>query len=275
MCRPAAASQSGQAAPFVNGDAAQSAPGGRLRVCADPNNLPFSNRRLQGFENRIAALLARDLGATLQYVWWPQRRGFVRRTLDAGRCDVVMGVPAGFEQTLTTRPYYRSTYVFVSRLRGGPVVRSFDDPALRALRIGVHYTGGGDPPPVAALARRGLSRTLVGYSIFGDYRSPNPPARLIQAVARGDVDIAVAWGPLAGWFARHSKVPLRVIPVPASEAPSGAPMTFAIAVGVRRRDSIRRDQVQRALDHQAAGVRRILRRYGVPTVSEPIDVETP
>ncbi|HUR94055.1 MAG TPA: hypothetical protein VMY76_05700, partial [Gemmatimonadales bacterium] len=123
-------------------------------MCADPNNLPFSNRREQGFENRIAALIGAELGARVQYTWWPQRRGFVRNTLNAERCDVVIGVPDGFDEVLTTRPYYRSAYAFVSRA-GGVSVRSFDDPALRTLRIGVHFTGaGGNPPPAEALARR-------------------------------------------------------------------------------------------------------------------------
>jgi mxaJ protein len=239
-----------------------------LRVCADPNNLPFSNRRHEGFENRIAELLARDLGARLSYVWWPQRRGFVRRTLDAGRCDLVVGVPAGFGPTLTTRPYYRSTYVFVTRAAGGPTVRSFDDSVLRTLRIGVHFTGGGNPPPAEAMARRGLTHNLVGFSIYGDYRSPNPPARLLEAVARGEVDVAVAWGPLAGWFARRSPVPLRLAPVPEHDASPGAPMSFDIALGVRHGDTLRLRRLQQALDRNAAGIRGILREYGVPLVEE-------
>lgn len=242
-----------------------------LRVCADPNNLPFSNDRHEGFENRIASVLAQELGARLTYVWWPQRRGFVRQTLGAGRCDVVMGVPAGYGQTLTSRPYYRSTYVFVTRA-GGPVVRSFDDSVLRRLRIGIHFTGGGQPPPATAIARRGLSRNLVGFSIYGDYRSPNPPAELLQAVARGKVDVAVAWGPLAGWFARRSGTPLRVSPVPAGDALPGAPMSYAIALGVRHGDTLLLRRLQQALDLKAADVERVLSDYGVPLLPlEPVD----
>jgi quinoprotein dehydrogenase-associated probable ABC transporter substrate-binding protein len=237
-----------------------------LRVCADPNNLPFSNRRREGFENRIADLVARDLGERVAYVWWPQRRGFVRRTLYAGRCDVVIGVPADFDPVLTTRPYYTSTYVFVTRA-DHPPVGSFDDPRLRRLRIGVHFTGaGGNPPPAAALARRGLSGNIRSYSIYGDYRQPDPPARLIGAVSRGEVDVAVAWGPLAGYFARESRVPLRLVPVPPDEAPPGSPMTFAIAMGVRRGDIARRDRLQRVLDRRADGIRRILADFEVPLV---------
>jgi mxaJ protein len=242
-----------------------------LRVCADPNNLPFSNRRGEGFENRIAALVARELGATLRYTWWPQRRGFVRHTLEAGTCDLVIGVPEGFDRALTTRPYYRSTYVFVRRADAAPV-RSFDDPALRTLRIGVHFTGaGGNPPPAEALARRGLARNLVSFSVYGDYRTPDPPARLVEAVARGQVDVAVAWGPLAGFFARRQPVSLRVTPVPSRDAAPGLPMSFAIAMGVRRGETARRDELQRVLDRRAAEIRGILERYGVPLVDSPAE----
>src|SRR5258705_8891215 len=120
---------------------AQSPPARTLRVCADPNNLPFSNRAGQGFENRIAELVARELHASLRYAWWPQRRGFVRQTLDAGRCDLVIGIPAGDDHVLATRPYYASTYVFLSRRSAGPPIASLDDPRLRRLRIGLHFIG--------------------------------------------------------------------------------------------------------------------------------------
>ena len=241
-----------------------------FRVCADPNNLPFSNRRLEGFENRIAAVLARELDEDVRYFWWPQRRGFIRHTLDEGRCDVVMGVPAGFERVLTTAPYYRSTYVFVSH-RGATRVRSFDDPALGRLRIGVQFTGdGGNPPPAQALARRGLAGNIVSFSVDGDYRQHDPPARLIEAVARRRIDLAVAWGPLAGYFATRVGAPLDVVPVPANEGGPGAPMSFAIAVGVRRADTVRRERLQRALERRAGEIHRILLRYGVPLVDSAV-----
>jgi mxaJ protein len=160
--------------------------------------------------------------------------------------------------------------VFVTRAGRTPPVRSFDDPALRKLRIGVHFTGaGGNPPPAAALVRRGLTANLVSFSIYGDYRRPDPPARLLEAVAGGQVDVAVAWGPLAGWYAARSRAPLRVAPVPEEESLPGAPMTFAIALGVRKGDTARRDALQGALDRQAPAIRGILRRYGVPLLDEP------
>jgi mxaJ protein len=238
-----------------------------LRVCADPNNLPFSNRAGQGYENRIAELLARAEGARLEYAWWPQRRGFVRSTLKAGRCDVVMGVPAGYDMALTTEPYYRSTYVFVTR-RDGPRLRSLNDPALKRLRIGIHAIGDdyANSPAAAALARRGLAGNVVGYSIYGDYSKPDPPAELVRAVERGDVDVAVAWGPLAGWYAQRSRVPLRLVPVtPQVEWPYTM-FVFDIAVGVRRGDSTTRARVERALVAHEPEVREILEAYGVPLV---------
>src|SRR5690242_17530954 len=208
-----------------------------LRVCADPNNLPFSNERGEGFENKIATLLARDLGARVEYTWWAQRRGFVRNTLNAGTCDVILGVPAGYGPVRTTHPYYRSTYVFVTRRDRGLHLTSLDDSTLRRLRIGVHLVGDdyANTPAVHSLAQRGLTSNIVGFTLYGDYSTPNPPARLIDAVADKKVDVAIAWGPLAGYFARTSKVPLDLRPV--TPTPDG-PLTyvFDIAMGVRRRD---------------------------------------
>lgn len=158
-----------------------------LRVCADPNNLPFSNQERQGFENRIADLVAEALAAELSYTWWAQRRGFIRNTLNAGACDLVIGVPAGYELVETTAAYYRSAYVYVYRADRGLDLRSMQDPRLRELRIGVHLIGddGANPPPAHALGQQGIVDNVVGYMIYGDYREPNPPARIIDAVARG------------------------------------------------------------------------------------------
>ena len=156
-----------------------------LRVCADPNNLPFSNDRGEGFENRIAELLAADRHARVEYTWWAQRRGFVRNTLSAGACDLMIGVPSGADIALTTRPYYRSTYVFVSRADRGLALGSFDDSRLRRLRIGVQMIGDdfANTPPAHALAARGMVQNIVGYSVYGDYSQPHPLSGIIDAVA--------------------------------------------------------------------------------------------
>jgi mxaJ protein len=248
-------------------------PSGRppvLRVCADPNNLPFSNRAQAGFENRIAELVARELHRSLTYAWWPQRRGFVRNTLDAGRCDLVMGMPATDDRILPTAPYYTSTYVFLSRRSAGPPIASLDDPRLRRLRIGLHFIGDDyhNTPAAAALAGRGIVRNLVGYSIYGDYSKPNPPAALVYAVARGDVDVAIVWGPFAGYFGPRTGVPLVSTPVtPAVDGP-GALFAFAISAGVRRGDTALCAAVDRVMIAERPAIRAVLARYGVPVVKE-------
>ena len=241
-----------------------------LRVCSDPNNLPFSNRAEQGFENRLADLLATELGMEVRYTWWAQRRGFVRNTLAAGQCDLIAGVPAGYELVATTAPYYRSTYVFVTRRDLTPPIESIDDPRLHRLRIGVHLIGDdyAAPPPATALARRGIVRNVKGYSIYGDYREPNPPARLVDAVAKGEVDVALAWGPLAGYFGGREEVPLRVTPMRERGDGPGVPFVFAIAMGVRSGDTALGRRIDAALDRRRGEVRRILERYGVPLVTE-------
>ena len=241
-----------------------------LRVCADPDNLPFTSERGEGLENRLAELLARDLGARLEYTWWAQRRGFLRNTLRAGACDVVLGVPADLEGVRTTRPYYRSSYVFVERAAGRPPIRSFDDARLRRLRIAVPLVGddGANAPPAHALARRGLAANLVGFSVYGDGRPPAPPARLIDAVAGGDVDIGAAWGPAAGYFAARQAIPLRITPI--EPAFDGAlPLAFDIAMAVRPDDAARHAALEAFLDRRRAEVDAVLSAFHVPRVDAP------
>lgn len=219
-----------------------------LRVCADPNNLPFSNNRLEGFENRIADLIASDMHAKVEYTWWAQRRGFLRNTLRARQCDVVMGLPSAIELAATTRPYYRSTYVFVSKGLG---LTSLDDPRLKKLRIGVQLIGddGANAPPAHALAARGIVENVRGYTVYGDYRQPNPPARIIDAVNRGEIDVAIVWGPLAGYFAKG----LEITPVsPQIDVPF-LPFVYDIAVGVRREDVALRQELDGILARIAKG----------------------
>lgn len=237
-----------------------------LRVCADPNNLPFSNEAGAGMENRLAELIAHELDARVEYTWWAQRRGFVRNTLRAERCDVIMGVPTSFELALTTDPYYRSTYVFVYRADAPFEVRSFDDSILRDVRVGVPIIGddGYNPPPAHALGARGIVDNVRGYPVYGDYREPNPPARLIEAVAHGDIDVAVAWGPLAGWAAQQQDVPLVIVPVtPQIDLPF-LPFVFDISLGVRREDVAFREELNAVLHARRAEIAALLDEYGVP-----------
>lgn len=239
-----------------------------LSVCADPNNLPFSNERREGFENKLAEIIARDLGREVRYTWLPQRRGFVRNTLRAGKCDVLMGVPSSFELARATTPYYRSTYVFVSRKDRHLAIRSFEDSVLRHLRIGVHVIGDdyANVPPAEALAQRHIVSNVVGYSIYGDYSQPNPPADLITAVARGDVDLAIVWGPLAGYFATRQHVALDIVPVsPQIDVPF-LPFVFDIAMAVRHgpADETLYAQLNAALERRKPDISRLLDSYGVP-----------
>jgi len=238
-----------------------------LRICADPNNLPFSNQREEGFENKIGALVARELNAEVEYAWWAQRRGFIRNTLESNRCDVVLGVPSGFGPTLTTTPYYRSSYVFVYRRDSGLNIRSFNDPALRDVRIGVQIVGDdfANTPPAHALASRKIVDNVIGYTVYGDYLEENPPARIIDAVAAGDIDVAVAWGPMAGYFAGRQAVPLAVVPVSPSSDRS-LPFVFDIAMGVRHGDRRLLAELERVIERKRKEIEAILDDYGVPRI---------
>jgi mxaJ protein len=240
-----------------------------LRVCADPNNLPFSNAAGDGFENRIVAVLARELGARVEYTWWAQRRGFLRNTLNAGTCDVVAGLASGMEAVRTTRPVYRSTYVFVTRATLAPPLSSLDDPRLASLKLGVQLVGddGANTPPAHALARRGLVDNVRGFTVYGDYRDPAPQADIVDAVADGRIDAALVWGPVAGYFARRAKVPLALQPVtPWLDGPR-SPMVFDVSLGVRKDDAALRLELDRALERQRAAIDAILADYGVPRVA--------
>src|SRR5438477_1416011 len=211
-----------------------------LRVCSDPNNLPFSNSREQGFENKIADLIASDFDARVAYTWMPQRMGFVRNTLKRGDCDVILGVPSNYEQASPTQPYYRSSYVFV--MKQGVRVDSLDDPRLRAMRIGVQIAAG-DSPPVFALASRHLINNMRGYPVLNDGARD-----IVNAVARGDVDIAIVWGPQAGWFVKQQRVAMQVTPVSPEIDPPFLPFVFDISMGVRRGDTALRERLDAEIE---------------------------
>jgi len=237
-----------------------------LIVCADPNNLPFSNRAQEGFENKLVALLAKDMGLQVSYVWWAQRRGYVRNTLNEEKCDIWPGVASGVDRLATTRPYYRSTYVFVTRSRDQLAGLTFDDERLRSQTIGVQMIGDNamNTPPAHSLARRGLIQNVRGYMLYGDYTKPNPPADIIRAVEKGDIDVAIVWGPLAGYFASQSTVPLRVEPVSPALDTAQYPMTFQIAMGVRRDNTALRDRLDSLLQREAPQITALLNDYHVP-----------
>lgn len=232
-----------------------------LRVCADPDNLPYSNERGEGFENRIAEVVADELHAELRYEWFPSLRGFVRKTMGAGLCDVFIGVPSDFERVMTTRPYYRSAYVFISR-RDTPIA-SFDDPRLAKVHVGVQLIGNdlAATPPGHALAARGITEHVEGFPMMG-----HGPAtqRIVEALAEGRLDTALAWGPQAGYFAARAGVPLRVSIAAAPPEAAGMPFEFAMSMGVKRGNKQLRDELDAVIEKRRADIDAILAEYHVP-----------
>jgi len=232
--------------------------GKELRVCADPDSMPYSRQDESGFENRIAALAADALGATLVYTWYPQHRGFVRTTFGANRCDVWMGVPTGLEGMLTTKPYYRSTYVFVFSDRK-PLV-SFDQPNLKELRIGVQVPGDDlvATPPGYALASRGATDKVSAFTVLGKGTSAE---RIIDAIAEGRLDAGVVWGPQAALLARQ-----RNLEIAPATAPAGVPLPFAysISIGIKAGETALRDELDTVIASRRIEINRILADYAVP-----------
>ena len=239
-----------------------------LRVCGDPDNLPFSNDKREGFENKIAELIARDLGDKVEYQWWPSRRGYVRNTLRAQGCDLIVGVPGGFDPVAATRPYYRSTYYIVSRADRKPAVTSIDDPRLKSMRVGVHLIGNDyeNTPPAHALGIRGIR--AVGFNTFYGQGAEARPEDIIDAVVNRKIDAAVVWGPLAGYYAKRAGVPLTLVALPDSDAksPTRLPFAFNMTMGVRRADKTFRAQLDSIIERRGPDIARILQEYGIPTI---------
>jgi mxaJ protein len=236
----------------------------RLVVCADPDNMPFSNRAGGGLENKLAQLIAHDLHTQLEYYWWPQVRGFVRKTLNDDKCDLWPGVATRLDSLLTTRPYYESTYVFVTRSDRGLAHLTLDDPRLRSLAIGVQMIGNDatNTPPAHALARRGLIDNVHGYMVYAHDDRAGPP--ILAAVANKQLDVALVWGPTAGYFAHRSAIPLQLDPVTPSDDGGQWPMVYGISVGVGRENAALREQVDAILEQEKRGLDALLRSYHVP-----------
>jgi quinoprotein dehydrogenase-associated probable ABC transporter substrate-binding protein len=251
---------------FVLGSAFAATPD-VLRVCADPNNLPFSNSAGEGFENHLAAIIAQDLHADLQYVWLPERKSFLTRSLGENRCDVVLGVPSGTSSVPVTHPYYRSTYVFVARQDRHITPTSLLDPNLAHFRIGVHVVDDNYAPPAILLAREGLSANITGYSLYGSEGELNPPAKLIEAVVCGDVDLAIIWGPFAGYFSKRAKSALEIVPVSPSSA-GAIPFTYSISAAVRAGDDELKSKIDRVFTRECKAIQVLLDQYGIPRMPE-------
>jgi mxaJ protein len=237
-----------------------------LRVCADPNNLPFSNEHQQGFENHLVDLVAKNLHAEVKYVWWAQRRGNVRNTLKAGLCDVIPGVASGLEMLATTQPYYRSTYVFVTRGNRKLKFSGFDDEQLHRLKIGVQMIGDdfANTPPAHALTKRGIVDNVRGYMLYGDYAQDSPPRLILEDVANGKLDVAIVWGPLAGYYAKKIRPKLTLQSVGVSNDGPELPMVFGISMGVRHQDRELKQEIEQILTEHRREIDALLHRYGVP-----------
>ena len=240
---------------------------GVLRVCADPDAMPATNDKLEGFDNKIADLIAKDLGDTVAYDWWPSRRGYIRNTLRAGRCDVVMDVPAQYELIAPSKPYYRSSYVMVTRHDDHLAITGLDDPRLKTLKIGVNSIGDNytQTPPADALSSRGISANLVWFSTF--YNADHHPGDIVKALEDKTVDVAVVWGPIGGYYAKHASVPLDVTMLPDSDAATGKQFAFDQALGVRRGDRELLAKLNDILDRRRSDITAILNAYGVPTAN--------
>jgi len=233
-----------------------------LRVCADPENLPYSDRAGRGFENRIAEELAQAMHRKLVYHWSRMGRGFVRNVLNKRECDLLVAVPANFRAVRTTRPYYRSQFVFVTRRADKLNIDSLDDPRLRKLRIGVQALEEDFTPPGQALGRRGIVTNIIAFD-----STAADPAAIVRAVAQHKVDVSIVWGPLAGYVTKHERLALQLNPVTPEVDPPGLPMTFAIAMGVRQDDAALRDALDAAIERRRGDIDAILDRYGVPRIA--------
>lgn len=248
LLAPAARAQTGE---LVATDA--------LRVCADPSNLPFSNERGEGFENRVAALLGRALDRPVEPVFFPQVQGFVRNTLRAGRCDLVMGTVAGDDLMQNTSPYYHTTYVLAFRRDAAePPPESLDDPRMKTLRLGAVAR----TPPVDLLVRHGLVENTRFYRLSVDTRVESPGADLVRAVADGELDAALVWGPIAGYQAKAKNLPIALRPLPSE--PGAARMDFRITMGVRGQEPEWRRRINAVIRDKQGEIDAILREYGVP-----------
>jgi mxaJ protein len=233
--------------------------------------MPLSNQKGEGFEQKIAELVAKEWNAKVEYAWWPVRRGFFARALNGRYCDIAIQAPADFDMAGVTKPYFRSGYVFVTRKDSGLDLKSLADPRLKKLKIGVNILNSDaeNTPPAMALSRYGVVGNLTGYPTF--YTDSVRPEDIIDAVAKKEIDVGIAWGPLAGYFAAKSSVPLTLQPLAERDSLTDFPFRFSIGMGVRRRDRALRDSLQTVLDRRAPEIQAILKQYRVPMFPIPAE----
>jgi quinoprotein dehydrogenase-associated probable ABC transporter substrate-binding protein len=243
-----------------------------FRACGDPRNLPFSNDKGEGFENKLAELFAAKLGKKLSYTYFPQATGFVRMTLGSYRCDVILGFPQGDDQAQVTVPYYRTTYALVTKRGSGlEDVTAIDDPRLQGKRIGVVAK----TPPSTNMAAYGLLGQAKSYPLFIDTRADSSAQAMMDDLLRGDIDCGILWGPMAGYFARQANSPLVVVPL--VKETRGPPMTFRIGMAVRPADQELKRALNKLILENQAEINKLLISYNIPILDEsnvPITAET-
>ena len=244
-----------------------------LRVCADPNNLPFSNEKGEGFENKFVELLAQKLDRKLAYVWYPQSVGFVRNTLGAHRCDVIPGFPQGDELVQSTNPYYRTAYAFVVRPGDGlDDLDTLADPRLKTKRIGI-VAG---TPPATYLAVNGLMEKAKPYPLVVDTRVESSAVAMMADLESREIDVAIMWGPMAGYYAKRINPPMRVTLL--TKDAGGPQLAYRIAMGVRPTDQNWKRLLNRLIAENRADIERLLLGFGVPLLDErdrPIGGDAP
>jgi mxaJ protein len=246
-----------------------------LTICADPGNLPYSNKALEGFENKVAAILADDLDVDLAFFWFAEHKGFIGRTLLVGNCDAIVSVPLELTLVATTQPYFTSSYVAVQRSNDQRRFSSFDDPWLHEARIGLQLVGneGATTPPAVALSRRGVNRHIEPFPMWSEDETGSPQGEIVDAVADGRIDVAFLWGPFAGYFAKKHGGALRIEPILRDPASPDLSFVFAMSIGVRKSDGVLRNRLQKALDRHASEIAKVLEDHGVPLVERPADIQ--
>ena len=243
-----------------------------FRACGDPRNLPFSNDKGEGFENKLAELFATKLGKKLSYTYFPQATGFVRMTLGTYRCDIIMGFPQGDDQAQVTVPYYRTTYALVAKRGSGlEDVTAIDDPRLKDKRIGVVAR----TPPSTNMAINGLLARAKSYPLFVDTRADSSAQAMMDDLARGEIDCGILWGPMAGYYASQANPPFAVIPL--IKETTGPQMTFRIGMAVRPADQEWKRTLNKLIMENQAEINKLLISYSIPILDEanmPITSET-
>ncbi len=243
-----------------------------LRVCADPRNMPFSNEKGEGFENKLAELFADKLKKKLDYVYYPQATGFVRKTLGSHRCDVIMGFPQGDDLAQGTNPYYRTAYALIAKQGSGlEDVVTLEDERLKGKHIGV-IAG---TPPATNMAAAGLMVNAKPYPLMIDTRVDSSAEAMISDLTSGNIDAGVLWGPMAGFYAKKTSQPLHVTPL--IKETTGPHLVYRIGMGVRPADQNWKRQLNQLIQENQPAINKILLDFGVPLLDEndrPIGTET-